>query len=83
MPNKQYPDVAAARHLREMPQGPNTRSNGAVKPARAARRRPVAAIGGSPRKDKGYQKKRIVALVLSVTVALSVPGLVALLVYFG
>lgn len=83
MPNKHYPDVAAARHLREMPHGPETGSGGAAKPARAVRRQPVAAIGGSPRKDKGYRKKRIIALILSVAVALSVPGLVALLVHFG
>ncbi len=81
MPNKQYPDVAAARHLRDAPREPS--GSGDAKRVQASPSWVNAALPVTLRRDKGYRKKRILVSVLSVLVCLSVPALMTLLVVFG
>lgn len=82
MAHKQYPDIAAARHMKDTPPEPEKepargkRAGASARPAKTAREPRLA-------KDKSYRKKRLVAMVLATLVCLSVPALITLLVLFG
>ena len=82
MADKQYPDIAAARHMKDsLPEpepepGRGKRAGDSSRPAKSAREPRFA-------KDKSYRKKRLVAMVLATLVCLSVPTLITLLVLFG
>jgi hypothetical protein len=82
MAHKQYPDIAAARHMKDsLPEpekepGRGKRADASARPAKAGR-------GPRLEKDKAYRKKRLVAMVLTTLVCLSVPTLITLLVLFG
>ena len=82
MANKQYMDIAAARHMRgqELPRDPKP---AAGRRADASAR--AAAPGRAPRSaaEKAHRRKRLIALFLATLVCLTVPTLITLLVLFG
>lgn len=82
MPKNQYPDVAAARHMRDTP-GQSRPGSKVAKQVQAAPRKARVALPVTLQRDERYRKKRMVAFILSAIVCLAVPGLVALLVLFG
>ena len=82
MAHKQYPDIAAARHMKDVPLEPY-KDNGRGKRAEASARPPKAGRGTRSATDKAYRKKRLVALILMTLVCVSVPTLITLLVLFG
>ncbi|WAP52917.1 hypothetical protein OL239_07210 [Arthrobacter sp. ATA002] len=82
MAHKQYPDIAAARHMKDTPLEPQ-KGTGRGKRADASASPAKPATAPLAKKDKAYRKKRFVALVLTTLVCLSVPTLITLLVLFG
>ncbi|WP_104103989.1 hypothetical protein [Arthrobacter sp. 08Y14] len=82
MANKRYADVAAARHMRDAPLGPQTDTERG-KRTDPLPRPPAGGRAPQSEKDRAYRKKRLVALVLTTLVCLSVPTLITLLVLFG
>ncbi|MET4059726.1 hypothetical protein ABIB35_001258 [Arthrobacter sp. UYP6] len=82
MANKRYADIAAARHMRDQPLEPEADA-GRGKRTEASERPPKALRGPQLEKDRAYRKKRIVAMVLTTLVCLTVPTLITLLVLFG
>lgn len=82
MAQKQYPDIAAARHMKSAPSRPDkgpARGKRVHSPAEAPR--PVPA--SRSKMDPAYRKKRLVALLVTNLVCLTVPALIVLLVLFG
>ena len=92
MPNKHYPDIAAARHMKTAA-GPTrvpaaTADNStASKRSKPARREDPARRGKPARvktvRSAEYRRQRLIALSLVVLTFLAVPTLVTLLVLFG
>ncbi len=82
MANKRYADIAAARHMRDIPLEPEPDAGREVRTDPSPR---PPASGRSPQfgKDPAYRRKRLVALVLTTLVCLSVPALITLLILFG
>ncbi|MCC9174285.1 hypothetical protein [Arthrobacter sp. zg-Y179] len=92
MPIKHYPEIAAARHMRNQPLEPTPRERRPGEPRKAPP--PRKRKGSAPRpvnsrlapvlqRDPAYGRKRLIALALTALVCLSVPGLIVLLVLFG
>ena len=82
MANKRYADIAAARHMSDLPPGPEADDSLGKDPE--ASQRPLTAPGiPQPAADRSYRKKRAVALTLSIVICISVPALITLLVLFG
>ena len=98
MPQKHYPDIAAARHMRDP--SPGSASPRPVSPPSAtASPAPERRVDGTKRrssgkssavarpvkepKDKAYRRKRFIAVMVSTAVCISVPALIVLLVLFG
>ena len=82
MANKRYADIAAARHMRDTPLGPETET-GQGKRTDPLPRPPAGSRAPQPEQDRAHRRKRLVALALTILVCLSVPALIALLVLFG
>ena len=92
MPNKLYPDVAAARHMKTTVSPPALPEPAAVDPAGTRREKP-ARRGAPARRGKAvkvktprsaeYRRQRLIALSLVSLTVLAVPSLITLLVLFG
>lgn len=82
MANKRYAGIAAARHMRDTPLGSETDADQG-KRTDPAPRPPAPSRSPQSEKDRAYRRKRLVALVLTTLVCLSVPALITLLVLFG
>ncbi|WP_312179417.1 hypothetical protein [Arthrobacter sp.] len=82
MAHKQYSDIAAARHMKSSsPQPKKGSSDGKRADASGRPLKPRRALMSE--NDKAYRKKRMVALLVTTLVCLSVPALIILLVLFG
>lgn len=82
MANKRYADIAAARHMRDTPLEPETDADRGKRPGRTERP-PKVRRSPMSEKDRAYRKKRIVAVILTTLVCVTVPAFITLLVLFG
>ncbi|GAA3296784.1 hypothetical protein ACFFON_02800 [Arthrobacter citreus] len=84
MAHKQYPDIAAARHMStapmtDEPTSPETPAPGTPSSDRAA----VPAPASRPVQSKRYRRQRAAALTLISLIVVSVPTLAVLLFVYG
>lgn len=83
MGKRLYTEVAAARHM-SSGTGVREAPRPAAEPAPASGQamvRPPGALKAEP--AQAYRRKRVVAVILTASVFVSVPALIALLVLFG